>query len=333
MPPRSMTNQVAQLQKEVTPGVPLVTAMKRLQGIKLMPGYNVDGSQGFKASGYKVNTSYQIGDIWSMWTVDGIQDFNALGYVLASYFGPPNTTPNATDVGAFSHVFSMNPAAVDPLLTYTAQWGDNVKAFQASYFAFQSLTLGIERGNLSFGSSGISRKQDKGATLASTGVTSVTSVPIPQRGYDVYADDTWLTLGTTKLLAAYSAEITNPDKFVPDRPINSQVDGYETLMEADDMDFAGKLTVGFDTTGAALVDSFENEALKFFRFAVNGPIIAGATRYGLKYDIAARLSNVGEVTSAPNSPTVVLPFDLSMIADPTSGKFQSVTLVNSISSY
>lgn len=331
--PRSMTNQVAQLQKEVTPGTPLVTAMKRLQGIKLMPGYNVDGSKGFKSSGYKVNTSYQIGDIWSVWTVDGIQDFNALGYVLASYFGPPVTTTPTGATTARQHVFTPNAAAVDALVTYTAQWGDSIKAFQASYFAFQNLTLGIERGNLSFGSGGISRKQDKTATLATTGVTSVTSVPIPQRGYDVYADDTWLTLGTTKLLAAYSAEITNPDKFVPDRPINSQVDGFETLMEADDMDFTGKLTVGFDATGAALVDSFENEALKFFRFAVDGPIIETTVRYGLKYDIAARLSNVGEVTSAPNSPTVVLPFDLSMIADPVSQKFQTVTLVNTVSAY
>jgi len=329
---RSMTSQVAQIQKETTPGTAVTAAMKRLMGVRLTPAYNVDGTQENKASGYKVNTSVQIGDVWSTWNVEGIQDFNAIGFILASIFGPPVTTAVEDTTGAYEHVFAPNAAAVDALVTYTAQWGDSVQALQAAYLAFQGLTLGIERGNLSFSSSAISRKV-AAQTLASAGVTTVPSVPIPSRGYNVFADDTWAGLGDTKLLAAYSGNITNGDKFTPDRPINSAIDGYESLMESDDIEYSGSLTLGFDAVGTAFLSTFDNEAIKYLRFAVDGPIIEGTTPYSLTYDIAARLTNVGELTTAPNSPAVSLPFDFLMVPDPVTGKYQQVTLVNTIASY
>ena len=331
---RSMTNQVAQLQKEVTPGTAVTNAMSRPLSLKLVPSYHVEGGESINAAGYKVPTAYMIGDVWSTWNVEGIQDFNALGLIAASVFGPPVTTPVGGSSGAYTHVFTPDPDAADTLVTYTAQFGDTVKALQASMFAFQSLGLSIQRGQLGLTSSAISRKVDKNATLATTGVTTLSPVPVPSRGYNVYADDTWATLGTTKLLACYNADISNPDKFVPDAPINSAIDGFESLMEAQDMDYTANFTVGFDAAGAGLIDSFENESMKFFRVKAEGPtILATVTKYSVSYDIATRITSVGELTTAPNSPTLVLPLEGKMILDPVSGFYQKLTIVNTVASY
>lgn len=325
---RSIVNQSFLIQKETTPGTPLVAAMKRLLGVKAMPAIQTTGYQNFKAAGHKVDTSGQIGDLTGVWGVEGIQDFNALTYVLASMMSPPVITTPGGGTLSRNHVFTPAAAAADVLTTYTAQYGDTTRAFQAAYFVFNSLTLGIQRGNLSFGSSAISQKPDKGATLATTGVTDVPSRPIPTRSYNVYADDTWLTLGTTKLLAAYDANIAFGDKYVMDAPINSTVLGFESLLEGEDIDYSGSITVGFDAAGAGLEDTFENEALKFLQFKVVGPIIEAAIAYELRLDLCVRLTNVGQVTKAPNSPAIVLPFDFALQKDPTSGFFARATLVN-----
>lgn len=335
--PSSMTNQIFQLQKETTPGTPLVAAMRRLMGITARPAVANSGGESFKASGYKATTAHMIGDLTGEWSVSGIQDFNALGYVLASLYGPPVTTTPTSGAtpatNARQHVFTMTPAAAEPLVAYTAQWGDTTRAIQGNHFLFNSLELSIQRRELSFGSSAISRKPDKGATLATTGTAVVPSQPIPPRSYNVYSDNTWAGLGTTKLLAAYKVDINYGDKYGLDAPINSSVLGFESVVENDDIDLSGSLQVGFDATGAALWDTFENEAIKFIRVAVDGPIIEAAIPYSFKFDRANRLANVGEPTEAPDSQVVTLEFDTEAIVDPVSGNVDRITLVNAITSY
>jgi hypothetical protein len=327
---RSVVGQQFLIQKETTAGTPLVNAMKRLLGVKAMPSIGDTGGEGFRASGHKVDTSYQIGDLVGNWEVEGIQDFNAIGYVLASALAPAVTTTPGGGTLSRQHVFTPAPAAADTLVTYTAQYGDSTQAMQAVYFVFNSLTLGIQRGRLSFGSSGLSRAPSTGATLATTGVTDVATQPIPTRSYNVWADDTWAGLGTTKLLAAYDANLTLGDKFIGDAPINSAVSGFETLLEGEDIDYSGSLTLGFDTAGVAMATTFTTEAIKFIRFGVIGPIIEGIIPYSMNIDLAVRITSVGTTTKAPNSPAIVLPFDFTLIKDPTSGNFAKVTLVNTV---
>ncbi len=331
--PSSMTNQIFQIQKETTPGTPLVAAMRRLMGITARPAVANSGGESFKASGYKANTAHMIGDLTGEWSVSGIQDFNALGYVLSSLYGPPVTTTPTGATTARQHVFSMDAAAADPLVTYTAQWGATTRSIQGNHFVFNSLELSIRRRELSFGSSAISRKPDKGATLATTGTVVVPSQPIPPRSYNVYSDNTWAGLGATKLLAAYKVDINYGNKYGMDAPINSSVLGFESVVENDDIDLSGSMQVGFDATGAALWDTFENEAIKFIRVAVDGPIIEAAIPYSFKFDRANRLTNVGEPTDAPDSQVVTLEFDTEAIVDPVSGNVDRVTLVNNIASY
>lgn len=329
----SIATQVAQMQRETAPGTPETDAMLRPLSLKLTPGMTGTGGSGFRSAGAAVTTAYELGDLWTAWGVEGVQDFNALGLILASVFGPPETTPVSGSEGAYTHVFTPQAFGADELVTYTAQYGDDDIAFQAAMMVFQSLGLTIERGNLSLASSAISRLFDENATLADTGVTDVPAVLIPSTGYNVYADDTWAALGTTKMLACYRAEVTTPDKYTPDAPINSEIDGFESLVANADGDFTSNWTLGVNAAGKAMIGTFKNRAKKFIRLAVDGPIITGSTRYSLKYDNCTQLTNVGQFTTAPGSSTHVVPFDGQMIYDPVSQKFAEVTLVNTVASY
>lgn len=329
----SIATQVAQLQRETSPGTPETDAMLRPLSLKLTPGMAGSGGSGFRSAGAAVMTAYEIGDLWTTWAVDGVQDFNALGLIAACVFGPPVTTPVSGSTGAYSHVFTPKSFGADTLVSYTAQYGDTSIAFEAAMLVFQALGLTIERGNLSLASSAISRLFDEGATLATTGVTDVPAVLIPSTGYNVFVDDTWAALGTTQMLACYRAEVTTPDKYTPDAPINSNINGFETLVANAEGDFTSNWTFGVNPVSAALIDSFKKSVKKFIRLAVDGPVITGSTRYSLKYDTCTQLTNVGTVTTAPGSSVQVLPFDGQLIYDEVSEKFLQLTIVNTVAAY
>lgn len=329
----SIASQVAQLQRETSPGTAETDAMMRPLSLKLTPGMTGTGGNGFRSAGAAVTTAYELGDLWSAWTVEGVQDFNAIGLIASCVFGPPVTTPVDGATGAYKHVFTPKSFGADELVAYTAQYGDDDVAFQAAMLVFQTLGITVERGNLSLSSSAISRLFDENATLADTGVTDIPAVLIPSNGYNVFADDTWAALGTNKMLACYRAELTTPDKYTPDAPINSAIDGFETLVANAEGDFTSNWSFGVNATAKAMISSFKNRAKKFIRLAVDGPIITGATRHSLQYDTCTQLTNVGTITTAPGSSTQVIPFDGQLIYDDVSGKFAELTITNTVASY
>lgn len=329
---RSMTTQVAQLQKEVTPGTAVTNAMVRPLGLKLVPGVHVEGGQSFTSAGSNVATAYMSGDEWGVWNVEGVQDFNSLGLVAASTLGKATTT--TAEPGAYKHVFTPKGFGTDDVATYTAQFGDSVAAIQASQFAFNSFGLTIQRGTLGITSSALSRKLNFGATLATTGVTNIPAVPIHPTSYDVYADDTWATLGTTKMLACYEFSITNPDKFVPDAPINSAVDGFEQLVVGADRQFDVSISLALDAAGVAMVsNNFRNGAIKFFRVETEGALIGTTEKYTLTYDLAVLITGVGQVQAQQGSNIATLPLTGQLVLDPVADKFQELTLINTVATY
>lgn len=332
---RAMTQQIAQLQKETVPGTAVTNAMLRPMSMRLRPGVHVEGGSSFTAAGANVPTAYMGGDEWGVWGVEGIQDYNAFGLAAASVLGAPVTTTAAPGPpSAYQHVFSPVGYGADAVASYTAQFGDSVSAIQASQFVFNSLGLNIQRGNLSLTSSALSRKLQFGSTLATVGVTNVPAVPVHPTSYNVYADDTWATLGTTKMLACYEFGITNPDKFVPDSPINSAIDGFESLMVADGREFTVNISLALDAASVGVVNNnFRQGAMKFFRIETEGAVITGAEKYRLTYDLAVLITGVGEVTAQSNGNVATLPLTGQLLLDPVSNKYQQLTLVNTVASY
>ena len=330
MPARSVVNQKLYIQKETTPGTAATDAMKRVHGLRMMPGYTDEG-EAFTAQGYKMATAWTQNSEIGAPTVETIQDFNAATWTLCGGYGAPTTTTPGGATNARQHKYTLSIDAPDPMAAFTAIWGDGTQAVQMTNLVFQSLQIGIQRGgSLSLSTSALSREPTSGATIPSSGVTEVPAQPIGARLWNVYADDTWAALGTTKLLAAYEGNINFGDKYTPDWVINSAVLNFDSLIEAENADRGGDLRLGFDATAIALINTFKANAMKFLRFEATGPIIESTTAYKLTIDLAIRITQRGEISSAPNSPAVSLPFTFQIMPDETSGKASEATLINTV---
>lgn len=328
MPPRSMTNQKLYLGLEASPGVAQTADTKRVLGMRMRPGFTDEG-EGFRAEGFKVDTAWIQNNEIGAPVVEAIQDFNAFTWLLAGAFGKPTSGLATGATGAYEHVYTFNPSAADPLATFTAIWGDSTQALQMLHLFFQSLQLGVQRGgSLSLSATAMSREPTFGASIPGSGVTEIPAQPVGQRMWDIYADDTYAGIGTTKLLAAYEGQINFGDKYTPDYVINSEVGSFESVVEAEGSTNDGTLRVGLDATAVALAATFKAGAIKFLRFHAVGPEIEAGHSYEIEIDLAIRITSRGEVSAAPNAPVVSLPFTFNLTTD---GTFAAAArLVNSV---
>ena len=329
---RSIVNQAFYIQPEVIPGTAAVDAMKRYLGLKLMPGWT-NQTQEFKASGYKVNTTTQVLSEQGTHTVETLQDYNALLPILASVLTYDGATqPDPTNApNAYEHTFHLEAAAADDLQTYTGMWGDTTQAIQLLHLVFNSLSFNVQRGSLTLDTSAISYEPTTGATLPATGTTTIQSVPIPARSYNVYIDDTWAALGTTQATALYEWGLTIGDKRTVDSPINSAITSFESLVENEDIEHSGSMRAGFDTTATGLIADYKAGDEKFIRVASTGPLIGTGVNYELEVNESTVLQSVGDIGTAPNSPVVTLPFNYLLMPDAVSENTLTVRLVNTVS--
>lgn len=328
---RSMIAQGLYLKKESTPGTAETTGMQRFLGLKMRPGWNVETEQ-FRAEGYKMVTANQILQETGQHTVEAIQDFNAMTPILASVLSYGGATQpdsiNAPD--AYEHTFELKPRAEDTLTTFTAIYGDSSQALQMVYLVFNSLTFGVQRGSLTLETSAISKAPTTGASLPLT-PTEVPAVPVPATAYDVYVDDTWSDAGTTQAKAVYDASLTIGDKRVPVAPIDSTVGAFATLLEGEDIDFSGAMTLGFDADAVSMISSFRAGEEKIIHLAAQGPEIASGVSYGIEITASVKIGSVGEIGAAPNAPVVSLPFEFFLTPESVSGNVLEVTLTNTVS--
>jgi hypothetical protein len=255
--------------------------------------------------------------------------------VLASIFGlPTTTTPDATNAPtARQHVFTLMGRGARNPVTFTAQWGLGSAAIQFAYFLFNTLTMGAQRSELTFETSAFSRDGDETITLATSGVTTVESVPIDPTQYDVFSDNTWAGLGVTKLLDCHEGVVSIGETWGRSSPLNSAIVSFAKALENEEVEYGGNMQLAFDAVAKALIATYKAGARKFNRLQTTGPLIGtgpSTTRYGLKIDYGYVITERGEITTAPNSPEVVLPFSYELSPDPVTGKLIEVTLTNTV---
>lgn len=331
MPPRSMVNQSLLLQKETTPGTPLVAAMKKVLGIKGTPGWEIE-SEDFKASGSKVNTARVINTEVASIDIEAVQDYNAIIWPMTGAFGAPVTTAVVGATGAYEHAFTLKAWESDPLVTFTGMWGDADRTVQLPYMYFNSFGLTVNRGGLSLTTGAMARRPELGVAMPTVGVTTVPSVPVASRSWDLFSDPTWAALGTTKLLAMYEGSLEFGDKYVPDYVVNSAQPSFSDVLEAEDTAYNGNLKIGFDATAAAYIADYQSGALRFLRFMSEGPVIEGTTKYRIEIDVCVRIDQPGKFESAPNSPARTLPFTFSLTVDPTTNNVAKARVINTVAS-
>lgn len=328
---RSIVNQGLYLKKETTAGTANTTGMNRFLGMGLRPGWNVE-REDYRGEGFKVPTSSVVHMASGQHTVNTLQDYNALTPVLASVLSYDGATqPDAENAeDAYEHTFHLEADAADDMTSFTAIWGDSTQALQMVWLVFNSLTFGVQRRQLTINTSAISEAPTTGASIPSSGIVEIPSIPIAGRTYDVYADDSWTALGTTQLDACYDLSWTIGDKYTTDTPIDSSISSFASLVENADINFTGSMRLGFDSEATSAYSDYTDGSQKFFRLESTGTTIGGTTKYGITVDVSAIITDPGEIGEAPNSPVVTLPFNLRMNPDTTSGNTLTVTLTNTV---
>lgn len=331
---RSIVNQNLYLQREATPGTAATNSMRRYLGMKATNvGWEIQRER-FKAAGFKIDTGHNTTTEMGAMDVEVMQDYNAFMPLLAGVFGAPATT-ELEDGVAYQHVFQLNPTAADLLTTFTAIYGDPVQALMATYLAFHGMTLGVEPQQLSLSATALLRAPTTGASVPDeAAVEDVPMIPVRASTYCAYLDDSWASLGTTQLLALYSAQLRASDKLVPDWVINCHLDSFSEVLESDTLDWGLDLTLGFDSTAVAQIEDAKNGELKFVRIESIGPEIDG-TEEGTKHQLMVDTSVVltpGRVARYSATPAVVQAFTGHLEVDPTSGNVAQVTLINGLES-
>ena len=328
---RSFANQGLYLQREATPGTPATDAMKRYLGINVSSmGWDIQ-SEYFTPAGSKVAAAeIETSRLGSM-AVEARHDYNGLMPLLAGVFGAPETTPG-TETGTYEHVFAIKAYEADELAAFTAMFGDTTQAVQASNVVFHGMSFGVTRTGLSLSTTALLRAPETGATVPTTGLTTVPMIPTRASTYCAYLDDTWDDLGTSKLLSLYSSDLSFGDKYSADWVIDCDLDSFSELIENSDVQMTQNLTLGFDATAVAQIADAQNGEFKFVRLEATGPEIGETTEnHMLTIDTCVKLTP-GNITTSSVSPATVLDFNGRLMVDPVSGNVARVTLVNGIAS-
>lgn len=328
---RSIKNQEFWLQKEAVPGTALETAMRRFGGIRGRWSYNT-AQQLYRGQASRVVSSITKTTEFANVPIDPIQDYNSLHLVLDSILGfaTPATPAGATN--ARQRVYNL--ATIGPVApaTYTGIWGDPTQAVKLVNLVFNSLGLTFNRGQLSMSTAAFARTPILGATKPTQGATHkfIPAVPISAKTYGVFLDSTWATLGTTRALAAYEGGMTIGDSFTQDWPVNDLLPSFESVVEVEEVDYTSRMVLGFDAAAIAHIGDWVAGEYKYLRFKSQGGLIEAGQNYLLQIDKCVQVQNPGEIGTAPNSPTVVLPFDYVDMEDPTTGNAMQITLINAV---
>lgn len=327
---RSLAGVKPYIKKEAVAGTELLTSMVQLDGLRMVRLGRGGQAESFKGGTGKTASGVILSDTWSEWSLTPASCYRTLGFVAASRISTANTTTPGGGTNSRQHVFTLNPNAVDAFATYTLVWTDGTIGYKSSYNAFQSLGFTAERGSVTVSSNVIGRAPVATSTIPTTPTTTALK-PIQPNKADAYFDTSWATLGNTQALACYQFDLQLGDKYDMDAPINSSITSFASLPEKEDQSMTLNLSVAVDTAGNSLVTSYETGAMIAVRYKVVGPIIEAAIPFSVQWDALAVITQVGEVTAAPNSNIATIPLTCEIATDNTNALV--LTLVNDVVSY
>lgn len=322
-------NQQLWFGRESTAGVAKEDAMLRFGGIDGHPIYTVTNTK-FSSAGSRVTDAIIPGTEMGGLTISSIQDYNALTAVFDSVFGvsAPTTPEDATLTR--SRTWALYATGLITPETWTVVYGNAANALKMLYGVFNNVGLTINRGTLGFTTGFIARAPTTGATLPSAGTTYIPAAPIAARSYSAYLDSAWADLGDSKLLSCYDLGLTFPDRWAPDWPINAANPSFDSTIETENTEHTMSMQVGMGADMVTRLGEWISGAYRYVRIESIGGVIEPTFNYGLTVDLCTQIVMPGEFTTAPSSPTWVLPFTFEMVPDPVTLKVAEITLVNAV---
>lgn len=299
-------------------------------GIELDTALEVDE---FGPMGQLTQTIVAPRQEWATGSVTGTPTYTEIVYVLSNVLGAATIT---TPSGATNRrLWSWNPSATTPWTpkTWTIRRGvvgGGAVADEASYGLMSGLNLSFSRtATPEIGGDLFARRIDYAATMASSGVTTPTLIPMLPAEGDVYLDTTGAGLGGTQLTRDFAVTFTLSDLFGPIWPINSSLTSF-AAHGVQKPTIEGTLVLGNDSVGRGLVTQMRAGTPVFIRYkATSGTMIEASDPYTFTIDFA------GMVISAPtrgdqDGLLSTLEWTFRVVSDATWGSFMRVAVETSL---
>jgi len=287
VPELSTVSRSVQIGKETTPGTG-VAAGKLLQyiGFKLDPNLEMNT---FTPMGSKTPSAVTPGKDWSTITIDGAGSYSEVVYVLSGLL--KDVTATTVDTTGKQWLYEPLNRSEETHARYTVEEGSSVRAGKATYVVITDATFTYNRTDgLSISGSGFAQNYQANITLTATPTVIEEAIVLPTH-LNIYSNDSFASIGTTKLTRDFNAEFAIGGYSGPVWPINSASASY-----ASDVDLAPtiscKLRCSADSQGEAFLTAARAGATKFIRLEAKSTVLAGSSTafYSLTIDFAAKVN-------------------------------------------
>lgn len=326
MPERAAMLQTVQLGVEATPGTPVAAnkLISGLTGFTLRPQISVATDR--RPMGTKFPVYAIPGTEFVEGSFEGQLAFADIVYFLsAALLGITPPAPNAN--GAVTWAFTPSRAAEDTPKTFTVEHGSPVRAGRFSYGFIPDLSITINPNENNIAGRFVGKGYTDGLSLTAN-PTSPELVPVHPGHWKLYIDSTAAGIGTTQLTRAFSAEFAISDHWSPLFVIDSSLaKGFAAHVERVPSAQL-RLTLAADAAGMGLLSAIRAGDTRFIRLEAIGGVIGGADTYKLTIDMAAKLSEMGELGDEQD--VVALQWTFDAAYDSTLGKAFSITAVNKL---
>ena len=275
--PQSFGNMGIRIAKETTYGVlPAVPAWKRLNDVRMVPKPQFE-TDPFAPAGAEVPSVMILNDDFTNFDVTGRLSYTSLYYIFCSLFGAPVTTAVSGAAGATDCEWTYDGRTPILPVSYSVDYGIPTSLRRVLGVVFNTLTMGVNRNALEFGSSAFG-KDLAVMTAPDMNATDVPPKPIFPLHFDVYADNTWAAAeaGTTKLLALYNYNLGVGERLDRSRPVNSTRSSDNVYLR-EDQEHTVALRMGADAASEGIYSNIRSGSMKFVKAeAVGQQIVSGA---------------------------------------------------------
>jgi hypothetical protein len=329
VPDRYPVSEVVQVGIEGTAGT-AVAPTKQFAGLSIELDTALEYDE-FGPMGQITNTIVAPRQEWATGSLSGFPTYTEIVYPLSNLFGAAViTTPTG---GTANRLWSWNPSASTPWtpVTWTIRRGvPSGTAEEANYGLLSGFNMAFSRTDTpTIGGDLFARRLDYAATLATTGVTVPTNVPMLPAEGDVWIDATGAGLGTTKMLRDFSLTFSVADLFGPIWPINSSNTSFaahgvqKPTLEA-------KLVLGNDAAGRAYVTNMRAGTPVFIRYkSTSGQFIEGAIPYTFTVDMAAMCVDA-PARGDQNGLLSTLEWTFRIVSDATWGSWLKLAVLTNV---
>jgi hypothetical protein len=327
VPENATVAQAVQVGKESTKGTS-VAAGKLLQYISFDLDPQIE-TVGFRPMGSKVQSAVLPGKDFTNIAITGQGTYSEIVYPLSSLF--KDVTATTVDTTGKQWLYEPLNRSEDTKASFTIEQGSATRAGKATYGQVSGLELTFNRTDgVTISGAGFAQQYQDNISLTGS-PAAIEEAPILPTHLNVYVNDTFAAIGTTKLTRDFNAVWRCNDVVGPVWPINSANASFASDVEIVPT-VQMELTAEADSQGMGFLTAVRAGSTKFIRLEAISTVLAGSATafYKVWVDGAFKVSSVGGFDDFEG--VKVVNWVLDAVTDSTfsATAFQRVTVVNKV---